>query len=108
MNSSWLTVTLKLIRSWWDVDRIRISPHEGKLWRLQPGNILNIAGEEVEVVSRHVLLQGEGTLELLCRTRTGQAKLQVSSSPSASSPQVWWETESGRSRLHVAEVRIWN
>lgn len=43
---------LRLLRSWWQVDRIRASPREGRLLRLRPPCILVIDGRVVEVVAR--------------------------------------------------------
>lgn len=44
----------RLVQSWWNCDRIRVSPREGNFLRTQPGDFLIVAGTPIEVVSRTV------------------------------------------------------
>src|SRR5262245_38096901 len=41
-----------LIRAWWDVDRVRISPREGKLLGLVPPCVIRVQGEPFEIMNR--------------------------------------------------------
>lgn len=41
-----------LIRAWWDVDRVRISPREGKLLGLVPPCVISVRGEPFQIVNR--------------------------------------------------------
>jgi len=43
-----------LVRDWWNVDRIRISPRDGRLMRLRPPCIIRVSGQIVEVLRRAV------------------------------------------------------
>ena len=42
-----------LISSWWSVDRIRVGPQAGASLRLQPGDLVTLAGEHWEIVTRN-------------------------------------------------------
>jgi hypothetical protein len=48
---------LRLIRCWWQIDRPRVSPREGRLLRISPPAIVKIGSQLFEVVSRTA---GEG------------------------------------------------
>ena len=43
-----------LLRSWWQVDRVRISPQEGRLLRLQPSCVLVLDGKRIVVQTRRL------------------------------------------------------
>ncbi len=67
-----------MIRAWWNHDRIRVSPEEGKLLRTQPGDFLVVAGMPIEVVSRTVHEGPLGfDLQLQCREGSRIATLQI-------------------------------
>lgn len=67
-----------LLRAWWRVDRIRVSPREGRLLRLAPPCYLEQGGELWLVESRAV---GAGTtgsyVSYRCSTEGRQAVLTV-------------------------------
>ena len=50
----WCGNVIRLLASWWTVDRIRVPPHEGKLARLACGTLLKINDEWFEIESRMV------------------------------------------------------
>jgi hypothetical protein len=50
----------RLLHWWWQADRIRVSPREGWHLRLQPGDLLRIAGRSAVVKSRQVQCDAEG------------------------------------------------
>ena len=45
---------VKLIRSWWKVDRIRTSPRDDFLLSLSPGVVTLLDGQRVEIKSRSI------------------------------------------------------
>ena len=45
----------RLLHWWWRADRIRVSPREGRLLRLQSGDLLIIASEPAVVSARQVI-----------------------------------------------------
>jgi len=88
----------KLLRSWWQVDRVRISPAEGRLLRLIPPCIISVNGRSVEVLRRSVdrktsepIVQYDG----LCEGRTVQ--LIVTPRGKGRTTSVVW-FENGRAR----------
>ena len=47
-----LRALLALIRAWWTIDRVRISPQEGKLLRIEPPSVLLVTGRLVRIVRK--------------------------------------------------------
>jgi hypothetical protein len=70
------TMAWRLLHSWWQADRIRISPGAGQLLRLEPPCWLYLDGQYVEVVDRTVCA-GQQQVIYGCRTRTGVGNLVV-------------------------------
>ncbi|HEX3658867.1 MAG TPA: hypothetical protein VHV55_23945 [Pirellulales bacterium] len=67
-----------LVRRWWASDRIRLSPDEGRLLRLEPGSILVIEGRPVEVLERRAGEAAAGPyVEYRCRGSGVQGRLRV-------------------------------
>ena len=65
----------KLFRSWWQVDRVRISPTEGRLLRLIPPCIICVNGRPVEVLRRSVSRKTAEVIvqyDCLCEGRLAQ------------------------------------
>jgi hypothetical protein len=92
----------KLTRSWWNVDRIRVSPREGRLLRLQPPCYLLIDGRPAEVLAR-TLAQGDSgwTVSYECRTADGDGNLTVRMIGDSTSDVVW--TTDGVERLIASD-----
>ena len=90
-------------RSWWRHDRIRVSPREGRLLRLQPGDLLQIDGLQVEVLSRSV----EPTLRLVCQIDFGRAELTITQSPTGHPEIISWTTDTECRRLSEDEIEVW-
>lgn len=65
---------LRLLQWWWSCDRIRVSPREGRLLRLNPGDFLLIAGESACVLERRV---AQESVHYLCDTAYGDCDLEV-------------------------------
>ena len=63
-----------LLHSWWTCDRIRVSPDEGKMFRLQPGSWLVLDDEAFEVVERQVHRQ---TVVYSCRGRHSSLRVVI-------------------------------
>ena len=79
----------RLIRSWWQVDRIRISPSEGRLWRLDPPCVVFVDGTPVEVLRKLPTTQDASRVveyECLCAGR--EARLAVNGDSARSSLQI--------------------
>lgn len=81
---------VRLIRSWWCVDRIRLPPQAGRLLRLQPPCYLLIAGRPVEIAARTLGQSGGGrTVTYECRTADGVGRLTVRIVGDSASAAVW-------------------
>ncbi len=54
------TSIVELLRAWWNADRIRISPFEGRLQSLSVGQRVRIGDEMFAVVDRKLLFDDHG------------------------------------------------
>jgi hypothetical protein len=97
-----------LLRSWWQVDRIRVSPSAGRLLRLQPGNIVGIADRDIEVVSRCVSQSPSGSsICYQCRSADGSAQLCVTPVVFGVGERITWTEKDLERSLTADEVEVW-
>lgn len=103
-----LRALLDLLRAWWSVDRIRVSPNEGRLLRLDAGALLTIEDRAVEVLGRRIRRQPAGAVIAYdCRTPSGAARLLIRQPRDGGDLSAQW-SEGGTVRLlHEADVIIW-
>lgn len=95
-----------LFRAWWQKDRIRSSPREGKLLRLAPGAILSIAGKTIEVETRDVIETSEGSiLRFRCRDADTHSDLWVKVQ---AVPIIAWSCGGEERDLSVEDVEVWS
>jgi hypothetical protein len=92
-----------LLAHWWSSDRIRVSPNDGQLLRLQPGDLLTVAGVDAEVLSR--LLIADEFLCLTCGTAAGPAELHIPIPPHRG--PVGWSIAGVCRLLTEDEVQVW-
>ncbi len=80
----WVMYLARLVQSWWLVDRIRVSPREGHLWRLSCGTLLNIDDAWYQIVGRTVR-SGQFGVELIYECTSGEqfARLIVTQTATA-------------------------
>jgi len=106
---------LRLLHCWWHKDRVRVSPREGRLLRLQPACLVRINDLLFEVVSRHVQPSSEGpTVIYDCSGSEGDGRLVVRLDreilwlpmPRTPSPSPRSTGESGAIVLHEDEVEV--
>ena len=101
--------------SWWSHDQIRTSPAEGRLLRVEPGDILTVRGLDVTVLERAVIESPAGTgLQFTCRTATGTGELQLTIPDQGPGQglgqrplQFVWQESDGPSPIHAYEIEIW-
>ena len=105
MNRDVLRDLFHLVWQWWTGDRIRVSPVEGRLLRVLPGDILSVDGTDVEVVDRIVI--AERTLCLICRTQRGTAELYVPVFSKAGPQEIVWVRSGGERTLTTADIEVW-
>jgi hypothetical protein len=105
MIRKWAQDFRDLVAWWWTCDQIRVSPDEGRLLQIQPGDLLTLDGVDAEVLDRHVT--AEGFLCLTCRTDVGSAELHVEVSPGQESLELVWHSCGSRHLLAADDVQVW-
>ena len=91
-----LAATFDLLKSWWRVDRIRVSPNETRLFDLRPGSVTIIDNRPVEVLSRQVVMSNEGRCVIYnCQTQQGPASLRVTPERSGCASTYTWIKDDG-------------
>lgn len=98
---------LSLCRSWWQVDRIRVSREESRFWSIQLECLLTILGETVEVIERRELRQPNPAVVYQCRTEQGTGLLRVEPAELAGRVRLTWSTFEGTFEVLTADVQIW-
>jgi len=101
---SWLRTVLDRYHHWWMADRVRISPREGALWRLHPGCLLTIDGNDFEVCTNRRV---QKTVEFHCKNEDAEGMLLLKSTPQAPFLKVFWMTGNCQRELAPADVQIW-
>ena len=67
-----------LLRSWWHVDRVRVSPSQGRLLRLGLRSVIQVGGESAVVLKRRVGHTAEGPYVVYeCQCIAGPSELFV-------------------------------
>jgi hypothetical protein len=67
-----------LLRSWWQADRVRVSPSEGRLLRLRVRSVIQVLGEPAVVVKRRVGHTEEGPYVVYeCEGIAGSSEIHV-------------------------------
>ena len=91
-------------RSWWRVDRIRVSGRRSRLLRLPEGSALRVGATQAVVLARTVLpsharRENEAGVVVCysCLTATGLAELEVRPLGQDEPPELRWRTD-GRER----------
>ncbi len=80
-----------LLRQWWRVDRIRISPQQGQLLRIEPPCIIRVNSVIAQVLSRSAGCNGAGPyVAYECRTERGSALLWICPVGPSHRQQVRW------------------
>jgi hypothetical protein len=93
----------EFVRAWWQVDRIRVSPGDGRLWNLKPGSITILDGQPVEIVGRTLLNIAESPIVVYdCRIEQGMVRLKVSATRVGHSPVYAWEQSCQPAADHFA------
>ena len=95
-----------LLRSWWQIDRVRASPREGRLLRLRPPCILVIDGRVVEVVARTLAHDYAGAIVSYdCRQGEEIGRLTIRLGGGATS-DVSWTTADVERRFSADDVEV--
>ena len=93
----------RLLHSWWRQDRIRLSPAEGRLLRLEPPCFLVIDGEPFEVVKR-TLRPSDKEPVAVYAFRTSASELMVRQ---GLTPEIVWQHQGVVRRLHETDIEVY-
>lgn len=97
----------RLLCSWWQADRVRVSPREGRLLRLRPPCIVRVAGRYVQVLERTAGETRDGPYVCYaCAVDDEPAQLWVSPLGAANVPLVRWNLAGISVHLHADEVEV--
>ena len=97
----------RLLRSWWQADRVRISPSEGRLLSLPVPCILRIGGRYVQVRRRCTGMNADGPYVLYeCIADTQPAQLIVSPCPAPRLQVVQWRCEGVGQALDPDDIEV--
>ncbi len=98
---------LDCLRAWWRVDRIRASPRDGRLLRLQPPCLVVIGGQSFEIAHRIAGQDAEGPfVDYDLRSEIGSARLLVRLMIETSRSVIRWIGPDGERSLDETEVTV--
>lgn len=95
---------VRLIRDWWQVDRVRISPREGRLLRLQPGDLLQLEGMTVTIIAVDPDASG---VRYRCEGAGFSGELWVGLDAGRQADEVVWSRQGCQQRLPAVEVEVY-
>jgi hypothetical protein len=94
--------------AWWRADRVRVSPREGRLLRLEPPCFLIIEGRLAEVLGRERETGAGGrTIVYACLTDSGPGELRVSLPDPGRRLEVKWVNAAGEKTLSEEEITVY-
>jgi hypothetical protein len=97
-----------LARSWWQADRVRASPSEGRLLRLAVGSVLRVRGEPSLVAKRCVGHTACGPYVLYeCEGIAGRSRLILRPIGGTHEITVHWITDGREEALSEEEVEAY-
>jgi hypothetical protein len=93
----------RLVHSWWRQDRIRLSPTEGRLLRLEPPCFLVIDGQPFEIVKRTLRPSDrEPVAVYTCRTCGSELMIRQ-----GLTPEILWHHQGVVRRLHETDIEVY-
>jgi hypothetical protein len=99
----------RAIRGWWSSDRIRISPAEGRMFRIAIGDILTVDDTHFEVLSRTSLSAGGGpAMELTCRSESGCGTCRVTITLCEGTERITWNDGDLDREILSRDVDCWS
>jgi hypothetical protein len=102
---SLLHTVLQLLRSWYAVDRVRVSPTAGRLLSLRADDRVLIRDDVFTVVSRQTIASRDGIqLAYQLESDDGAADLEVNSDSSCTRQPAELKTKHGTTTIYEDEV----
>jgi hypothetical protein len=122
-----LTDMARLIQSWWKLDRVRISPREGRLLRLKPPCVVVVEDRPAEVLARTLARTSTGasattiageegsftdtsSIEVVydCRSVAGSCRLRLAIAPGGTLEAVYWTSDGRERRIDEESVEVYS
>ncbi len=98
---------LELLGAWWRIDRIRVSPRDGELLRLEPGSLLTVKGVPAEVRQKQsVDGPGGSRIRYECHAESGSARLEVRFVDEGSPLEIIWSASGKREALFAHQIEV--
>lgn len=119
----------RLVESWWQIDRVRISPREGRLLRLKPPCVVVVEDRPAEVLARtlgrgsattiagaapsiaeqgSVAEQSSISVVYECRSAAGACRLRLAVAPGGTLEAVYWTTDGRERRITEESVEVYS
>jgi len=96
----------ELVQAWWNKDRVRVSPREGRLLRVAVGSILFIEGERHQVLGRDTIDTSHGpVIRYQCESANAECELWVVATPI---PTVLLVEDNDERELSNDDVEVWS
>jgi hypothetical protein len=95
----------RLLRWWWESDRIRAAPSEGRLLRLVPPCLLRVRGEPAWVKERRVLHTATGPC-VVYRCAGGAGDFELAVTPAPDGLQLVMRHDGIQDALAVVELEV--
>lgn len=99
-----------LIEAWWKIDRIRASPREGRLLRIEPPCVVIVDERPAEVVARTLgRSAGEGGpihVDYECRSAQGACRLRLTVTACGAIGAIFWTAEGAERMVTENEVEV--
>lgn len=99
---------LRLLGSWWKVDRVRVSPTEGRLLRIEPPCCVVVESRPAEVVARTTGENAAGPFVVYdCVTARGDGRLLVVPHDCGRRLDVFWTEDGVRRSVDEANIEVY-
>jgi hypothetical protein len=101
----------RLIEAWWKIDRIRASPREGRLLRIEPPCVVVIDDQPAEVVARTLgrAADESGTIQVDydCRSAQGACRLRLTVTACGAIAAIAWTAEGIEQLVNEEQVEVY-
>ena len=98
----------RLIQFWWLNDRIRISPSEGRLLQIKPGDLLRFGERQAEIEGRSLVSKNDGFI--LClngRTWKGPVMLEIEVAVDGALSSILWREDDHDRLFSPEDCEVW-
>ena len=106
-----LTDVRRLIEAWWKIDRIRASPREGRLLRIEPPCVVVVEEQPAEVVARTLGRTADETgairVDYDCRSAQGACRLRLTVTACGAIAAIAWTADGIEQLVSEEQVEVY-